>query len=331
MSEAPVDAGRRRRALAAVGLLVVVLTAGVLRSESADDRDRGEGWAPADGPFAGSWYTQPLPDELPSHAREDELLDYLRSAPEAGDGIVHLTVDHWTIPIHHAGPEDPEHRVEPLADFDPPEWQDLRIPRDARPAPNGDAEVVVWDLDRGLLVHLYEARWDDGAWSAEGGSIRYLASNGLPARVRGHDDPRNVGTSRGNNGLTFGIGWDAVTDGAVTHVVKLATGPETSTRHVWPMWGSDGETDDPDAPPQGLRLRIRPEVDLEALGLDGAALVIARGLQTHGTYVGDNGGRTSIKLEAGRPWRLDDDALARLPLEPRYWQVLPEGWGAPDE
>ena len=188
---------------------------------------------------------------------------------------------------------------------------------------------MVWDAERGVVAHLFGARVDGDTWAARGGSVGYLDSNGLDARVPGHDDSRNVGTSRGNNGLTFGITWDEVQAGAVTHVVKVAVGPETSARHVWPMWGSDGDAADPDAPPQGLRLRLRPELDLEALGLQGEALVIARGLQRYGMYVGDNGGRTSIKLQADRTWQVREDALAALPLDPEFWQVLPEGWGRP--
>lgn len=320
-------AGRWTWGTLGAALLLLGVT-GLLASRAPPPTEaHGVGVADGDA-FSGSWYTAPLPDDTPSHPREAALLAYLRSAPENDGGIVHLASDRWAIPVYQAAPGDPEYRVQPLTDFDPPEWQALRIPTDARPARNEDGEVVVWDHERGLLVHLFDARWQGGEWSAEGGSVRYLASNGLPSRVRGHDDPRNVGTSRGNNGLTFGIRWDEVRDGALTHVVKVATGPETHERYVWPMWGSDGETTDRDAPPQGLRLRIRPEVDLEALGLDGVALVIARGLQTHGMYVGDNGGRTSIKLQADRRWGVPADALADLPLEPRYWQVLPEGWGA---
>lgn len=324
---APAGASRRVR-IRLVAVVATLLASAVLAAIVARSPEPFWSSGPS-GPFPGSWYTQPLPDEVPSHDREVALLAYLREAPESRGGFLHLATDRWAIPIHHARPGDPEGRVLPLGDFDPPEWEALRIPSRARPAPNDDAEMVVWDTDRGLLVHLFDARWVDGQWFAQGGSVRHLGSNGLPSRVAGHDDPRNVGTSRGNNGLTFGISWQEVEEGAVSHVVKVATGPETSERHVWPMWGSDGDATDPAAPPQGLRLRVRPEVDLEALGLQGQALVIARGLQTHGMYVGDNGGRTSIKLQAHRPWRVDATSLAALPFEPRFWQVLPEGWGQP--
>ena len=279
-------------------------------------------------PFPGSWFTEPLPDDTPSHPRSAALLAYLRGGPEHDDHV-RLALGRWAIPIVHAVPGDPERRVEPLAAFDPPLWQHMRIPPGARPAPNEDAEIVVWDVDRGVVAHLFGARLEGGSWAARGGSVAHLGSNGLDARVAGHDDVRNVGTSRGNNGLTFGLTWDEVQAGAVGHVVKVAVGPETSARWVWPMWGSDGDATDPDAPPQGLRLRLRPDLDLEDLGLHGEALVIARGLQRYGMYVGDNGGRTSIKLEADRTWQVRADALVALPLDPEFWQVLPEGWGAP--
>jgi hypothetical protein len=99
--------------------------------------------------------------------------------------------------------------------------------------------------------------------------------------------------------------------------------------------GSDGDSRDPAAPPQGLRFRIKPSVDLDSLGLPRQALVIARALQEYGFYIGDSGGVTALKLEdtrlegRGELWSLAPDALCGLPLSPQYWDVLPGGYRPP--
>ena len=125
---------------------------------------------------------------------------------------------------------------------------------------------------------------------------------------------------------------DEVAAGQIDHVVKIASGPETSRRSAFPMVGSDGQSRKAAAPPQGLRLRIKPSVDLAALDLAPQALVIARALQEYGLYIGDSAGTTALKLEdtrlegRGERWsfrrgtrppepadRADDAARARDP------------------
>jgi hypothetical protein len=129
--------------------------------------------------------------------------------------------------------------------------------------------------------------------------------------------------------------FDEVSAGAIPHVLKVASGPPVSTRSVFPMVGSDGSSDDPAAPPQGLRFRIKPSVDLSRLGLEPQALVIATALQRYGFYIGDSSGTTALKLEdtrtegRGQLWKISSKALCGLPLTPEYWDVLPEGYQPP--
>jgi hypothetical protein len=161
-----------------------------------------------------------------------------------------------------------------------------------------------------------------------------MDSNGLLAATGQSDDPRNVGTHRGNNGATSYVRYDMVQAGDVRNVLKVASGPELSNRFVFPMTSSDGDATDPtlDAPPEGLRMRIKPSIDLKSLGLHPQALVIAEALQRYGLYLGDSGGTTALKLEdtkaegRGRLWTVTADDLCSLPFTPQYWDVLPEGY-----
>jgi hypothetical protein len=98
------------------------------------------------------------------------------------------------------------------------------------------------------------------------------------------------------------------------------------------MVGSDGDSRRPEAPPQGLRLRIKPDVDLEDFDLDRQTLVIARAMQEYGVYIGDSGSVTALKLEDTRlsrgeqQWDMPPTALCDLPLTSEFWDVLPEGY-----
>jgi hypothetical protein len=130
------------------------------------------------------------------------------------------------------------------------------------------------------------------------------------------------------------VSWDQVQEGEIRHVLKIASGPPAADRYIFPMVGSDGHYDgsDPAVPPEGLRLRLKPSVDLEALGLAPDALVIATAIQRYGVYIGDSGGRTALKVEntieegRGPLWNVDRDALCGLPFSERYWDVVAESY-----
>lgn len=325
--------------LAALALVVVLVVEGDGRPEPDGRADQPRRTDPGRAFSAGSWWNSEVPEDAPTHPHESAILDYLRTAPQNGDGCVRLSGsgdNRWGHPVYHARPSDPEYTVTGV-DGDPfPELEDVRIPRGARPARNSDAEMSVYDLERGYVMLFTDAAYDAGSdtWTASGATVTYLDSNGLHAETGRSDDPRNLGTHRGNNGATFAVTWADVRAGEIDHVLKVGSGPEVANRHVFPMVGSDGddESGDPAVPPQGLRLRIDPDVDLTALDLEPDALVIATALQRYGFYIGDSAGVTELKLEntvvegRGQLWTLSDKALCDLPFTPRLWDVLAEGY-----
>ncbi len=286
-----------------------------------------------------SWWNTPIAADAPDNYAETQILDYLRTAPESGGGCLRLAGaggNPWGHPIYWARRSDPTYDVAGVRGDSPPELDTLRIPRDAQPASNTDGTMSIYDFRKGYVTALTDAAYDpeSDSWTAAGATVTYLKSNGLHVNTGQSDDVRNRGTHRGNNGATSTVSWDMVHTGAVRHVLKVAAGPEVANRFVFPMVGSDGDYqgDDPAVPPQGLRMRIRPSVDLEAMNLNPEALIIARTLQRYGFYIGDSGGTTALKLEdteaegRGQLWDVSYDDLCRLPFTPDFWDVLPEGY-----
>lgn len=288
---------------------------------------------------ARSWWNSPLPANAPSDPQAAQVLSYLRTAPDNAGGCLHLAGAErspWGQPVYWARPGDTRYDVTGVSGGGPPELSDLRIPAGARPADNSDGSMSIFDLGAGYVTLLTDARYDASSdqWSASGATVTYLDSNGLDVRTGLSDNPHNTGTHRGNNGAVSVVRLDEVRAGAVDHVLKVSSGPELSGRWVFPMTGSDGDgpPNDPDLPPEGLRLRIKPSVDLSQLGLKPEALVIAQALQDYGMYLGDSGGATALKLEdtmvegRGQLWDVTTKSLCDLPFTPAYWDVLPEGY-----
>jgi hypothetical protein len=302
--------------------------------------------APLDGrgrpyrPFRDrSWWNTPVPANAPSDPAAAQVLTYLSTAPESGHGCLSLAgAQHnkWGQPAYWAQPGDPHYDVQGLPAGAPHEMRHLRIPKGAQGADNSDGTMTVYDMSRGYVVLMTDAHYDapTNTWSASGATVTYMDSNGLLDTAGRSGDPRNQGTHRGNNGATSYVRYDMVSAGDVRNVLKIASGPALADRWVFPMTGSDGTVTDPSvgAPPEGLRLRLKPSIDLQSLGLHPQALVIAKALQKYGVYLGDSGGTTALKLEdtkaegRGQLWTVTADDLCMLPFTPQFWDVLPEGY-----
>jgi hypothetical protein len=205
---------------------------------------------------------------------------------------------------------------------------------DTFPTGTQDRPGVMVDPVFGYTVQFADAVVDKATRTitVSNAGIMWHGSNGLDGRNPNSDDERNF-TSRGRIPDAMVIRRDQLDQAAASgtglgHVLHLFF-VETNTADgvVHPMtgaesgkagWGAEGE-----------RIRIRPDVDLEARGLTGAALVIARTLQENGAYIGDNSG-SSTQIKASQPEQyagtnLTTDAL-RGKITWADFEVLPRGW-----
>jgi hypothetical protein len=162
--------------------------------------------------------------------------------------------------------------------------------------------------------------------------IMWHGSNGLDGRNPASDDKRNF-TSRGRILDAMVIRRDqldrAIANGTgLGHVLHLFF-VETNTADgvVHPMTGAEGDKAGFGA--EGERIRIRPDLDLEARGLTGAALAIARTLQENGAYIGDNSG-SSTQIKASQPHHYSGTNLTTDALKGKIswadFEVVPQGW-----
>jgi hypothetical protein len=169
---------------------------------------------------------------------------------------------------------------------------------------NGDRHVLVVDKARCRLQELYRGFFVGKPrphWNADSATNWDLRSAAL--RTDGF-------TSADAAGLPIFPGlvrYDEAQSGAIHHAIRLTV---DSTQNAWvhPASHCAGDTSSPNAPPMGLRLRLKADYDLSAI--NGPARVIATAMKQYGFIVADNGSNWFFSGTSDHRW--DDGNLNQL-------------------
>ncbi len=169
----------------------------------------------------------------------------------------------------------------------------------------GDRHVIVVDRSTCTDYELFAAYpHDEGKrWNAGSGAIFNLRSNSL----------RPAGwTSADAAGLPILPGlarYDEVAAGQIDHALRF-TAPCTAARYVYPARHEASTCHGPNLPPMGLRVRLKPSVNISRLPYQ--ARVVAEALKRYGMILADNGSPWFISGAPNRGW--NNDALHLLDL-----------------
>ena len=177
----------------------------------------------------------------------------------------------------------------------PHQWVAVPIPAYARPAYGTDAEMTIYQPSSDSMWEFWQARQSDGQWQAcWGGKMSGVSKNkGIW--------PQRYGVAA--SGLPFAPGQitaQELTNGAIHHVMGIAlVDAEKATIFSWPANRSDGYNPQnvPNRIPEGLRFRLDPAVNVDALNISPVAKIVAKAAQTYGFVVWDKAGSISLRFE----------------------------------
>ncbi len=166
----------------------------------------------------------------------------------------------------------------------------------------GDRHVIVLQKGACMLYEMFDSHYVGPGWQAGSGAVFDLHSNAL--RPEGW-------TSADAAGLAIFPGLvrydEAVTAGEIRHALRF-TVSHSQAAYIHPATHLASSETDPNAPPMGLRLRLKASFDTS--GFTGSALVILTALKKYGMIVADNGSNWFIS-GASDP-SFDDDELGQL-------------------
>jgi len=283
-----------------VCLQLVAMAAGPMPAARA-----GDSLSPAAGTiFApGSFWYIPLPANAPLHTNSANFVAEFLRQKQTYYGTVSINTSAYASPVYVVGPEVPAVKVTEWdchgnGWMDPElarQWNAVPIPSYAEPADGTDAEMTVYQPSADTVWEFWQARKTNDLWQAcWGGRMQHASrSNGIWQKPYGT-------TATGLPFLGGQITADELSRGEIRHVMGIAlVDVERWECFSWPANRSDGYNPSqiPNRIPEGLRFRLDPDVNVEALDLHPVGKVIARAAQKYGFVVWDKAGAISLRAE----------------------------------
>jgi hypothetical protein len=177
------------------------------------------------------------------------------------------------------------------------QFSNVPIPADAAPAEGTDAELAVHSASLDKVWEFWQMRKVGNGWQAcWGGRIDNASKNpgifangfgatatGLPANLAG--------------AITF----DDISRGSINHALALQLVNPKGPGFSWPAQRTDGSNNSANAVAEGQRLRLDPTLNVDSLGLNKVATMVAKAAQTYGFIVTDRSGAVSIMGQDSTP------------------------------
>jgi hypothetical protein len=193
------------------------------------------------------------------------------------------------------------------------------VPIEGGPDADGDRHILIVDRDNWLLYELFAAYPVDGGatWRAGSGAIYDLQSNDLrPERWTSAD-------AAGLPILPGLVRYDEVVEqGAILHALRF-TVQRTRRAVVPPARHFASSLRDPNLPPMGMRVRLRPDYPVESF--PASVQVILQALKTYGMFVADNGSNWFISGAPDPRWNDDELGTVRRVLGRDFEVVRMDG------
>lgn len=267
--------------------------------EAARRKEQRRVRAPA-RPFARSsfWNTR-LSDDAPLDGRSSAYVGRLRTLLDRWSPYINTT--EYSTPVYTVPRDQKTVRVT----LDKPDSQELQevfeevpLPRRARPALGTDAHLVVWQPSTNKMWEFWRLyRRADGWHTVYGGRMTDVSRN--PGHFVDH---RLWGATATSLPLLGGLmRTRELRRGRINHALAIALPEIRADAFSWPAQRTDGKSRHINAIPQGARFRIDPSLDLSKLEMSPYVRAMAVAAQRYGIVVRDGAGSVAFYAEDPTP------------------------------
>ena len=248
------------------------------------------------------WYT-PIPTSAPLHPNSVNLVTELLRQKATYYGTVNINTSSYSAPVYYTtGTET----VQKVTQWDcqkkgyldaglKTQWATVPIPDYAVQSAGTDGEMAVYDVATDTYYEFWQARKVNGAWQAcWGGRITAASFN------TGVFDSYYGTTATSLPFIGGQITAEELQRGEIKHAIGIAL-VDVANFDIfsWPANRSDGQnpTNVANRIPEGLRFRLDPTINVNALSMSAAGKVIAKAAQIYGFVVWDRAGALSIRAQ----------------------------------
>jgi hypothetical protein len=271
---------------------------------------------------ASSWRNQPLPDSEPIDPNSAAFVAELGAEVQSTGSWVNTTS--FSTPIYVAGVQTARRHVEVDQLSDPlhpmsasaaaalrNQWSDVPLPAGAQPARGSDRHLTVYQPAADTLWEFWKFGYDllGNPQAAYGGRIQNVSQD--PAYYR--DPPagpgRGFGATATSIPLLAGVQWiKELQASAINHAVDFVAPGWKEDVFRWPAQRTDallGHVPPAQPLPEGIRFRLPPGLDIDALGLPPYTRMLARAVQRYGMVMADAGANVAFRAETPKPGEPD--------------------------
>jgi len=257
-----------------------------------------------DAVFAANsfWYT-PIPANAPLHPNSANYAKDIVRQKNLYYKTVNINTGEYSSPVYIAASNTATVKVtewdcQKKGFLDKnllPQWEAVPIPSYAVPSKGTDAEMTIYQPSTNTVWEFWQMRKVNGQWQAcWGGRMQNAKSNvGV--------FPNRYGTTATSLPFLGGqITAEELQRGEIRHAIGFSlVEAEHFTNFSWPASRSDGWNPYKVANriPEGMRFRLDPRVNVDALPMTRTGKIIAKAAQKYGFIVWDKSGALAIRAQ----------------------------------
>lgn len=278
-----------------------------------------------------SFWNRPLPAAQATAPNSAQVVAELIRQKDAYGGPW-MNIEKFSIPVFTVGPNVPRVVVRdsdggsPRADS-PNRWAKAPVPARATPADGTDQHVVIWQPSSDTMWEFWV--FQNGP---NGPEARHGAKIPQVSRSAGIIEAPYGATASGLPAVGGLVTARDLRRGRIDHALAIAVPEPARESLTLPATRTDGWSTNPDAPLEGSRFRLDPDLDIPSLRLHPLARMLAEAAQKYGIVVRDQAGAVTMFGEDPRGVGVDrftqliGDADRKAILETFPWdrlQMLP--------
>lgn len=238
-----------------------------------------------------SYWRMKIPQNAPLHPNSAQMIDWLINTDGHHGGVPDIGYKSWTKPLYDAYENTPKYTVY-KSDGITVRFYNVPIDPTWEPASDADHSMGIIDWYNRDYYDFWNMYYEGGKWKSGAGWKFDMDSDGI--------SPNGQWTCGGSGipMLAVAIRDEEIEAGVINHPLGCGLHTPKKGYKVYPPASTtDGKSTSTYAIPEGARIQLNPNLDLDSLGLTRTQKIIAKAMQEYGIMVKESAGTWHLYAE----------------------------------